>query len=267
MQNNFRYGLTMVELLACVGIVATLSSMLVTGVYWARESSRITSCKNNLHQISTAANVYQMNRRAFPAGRNAENSRQHSWGTALLPFLEQEELYFAYDFSLKWNHDKNQSVTRTDLPFFRCPSTDKVCDGQSDYAGNYGSTLTGLTPGFKPNQAWSSGILIAVNLPGNRQKPVTAERVRDGLSHTLLVVESSGLPLKYGGGWSNGHRNISHDSGRVNQYRSSRIFADHHSGANVAMGDGSVHLLSPETDLKVIGALSTRANGDRTDSM
>jgi prepilin-type N-terminal cleavage/methylation domain-containing protein len=257
-----RRGLTIVELLVCTLIIGLLAAITIPAVNAVRESARIQSCKNNLKQIADAACVFESNKKHFPSGRNAAKAQQHSWGTSLLPYIEQEELFFRYDSSVRWNSAKNIPVVGTDISTYRCPSTDRICDGQSDYAGNYGSSLTGLRAGFEPDQAWSSGLLITVNLDGNRQRPVQSEKVRDGLSNTFMIVECAGLTWERGGGWGNGHHCVSHDSGRINESRSLRIFADHANGANVAFGDSRIQFMSVDTDLYVLGALSTRSRGE-----
>ena len=51
-------GFTLVELLVVVAIIGILLGLLLPAVQAARESSRRTQCRNNLHQIGIALDLY-----------------------------------------------------------------------------------------------------------------------------------------------------------------------------------------------------------------
>lgn len=63
-----RGGFTLVELLVVIAIIGLLVSMLLPAVQRARESSRRSSCTNNLRQISLATHNYLSGHRKFPSG-------------------------------------------------------------------------------------------------------------------------------------------------------------------------------------------------------
>jgi prepilin-type N-terminal cleavage/methylation domain-containing protein len=46
-----RRGFSLVELLVSIAIIASLVALLLPAVHTARESARVTQCKNNLHQF------------------------------------------------------------------------------------------------------------------------------------------------------------------------------------------------------------------------
>lgn len=49
---------TLIELLAVVGIIGVLAGLLIPALKKAQESARSTSCRNNLHGVGTAFQMY-----------------------------------------------------------------------------------------------------------------------------------------------------------------------------------------------------------------
>jgi type II secretory pathway pseudopilin PulG len=99
-------------------------------------------------------------------------------------------------------------------------------------------------------------------LPGNRRL------ITDGLSNTALIVEQAGKPLDYGalgdakiiepseGPWGTGDFSSFYADG-INRHNHSGPYG-FHLGANVAMGDGSVHLWAEGMAEEVVAALLSR---------
>jgi len=53
-------GFTLIELLVVIVIITILAAILLPAFQKARESSRVASCTNNLHQFSVAFNMYRV---------------------------------------------------------------------------------------------------------------------------------------------------------------------------------------------------------------
>jgi prepilin-type N-terminal cleavage/methylation domain-containing protein/prepilin-type processing-associated H-X9-DG protein len=256
---------TLVEMLVAIAAMALLAGLLVPAVQMAREAARRSRCQNNLRQMGFALAGYESANGRLPAGRDAMNRWHHSWATAILPQLEQAALFHQYDYRRAWNDPANEGVTSANLAVFRCPSAIGKWDGKTDYGGNYGSALTGLTPGFQEGRAWEAGMFppIHVPLPGRyRSSPVRMGEVTDGTSQTFLILEDTDRPAKEGGMWANGHNCFAHDNGPVNRSISKEIFSRHPGGAQGLLADGSVRFLSESMAISVVGALCTRAAGE-----
>lgn len=265
MSNQSRNAFTLIELLVAIVIMAVLMSLILPAVQQARESARSSQCKNNLHQMGLGLSGYEASYGRLPPGRDAKAGWNHSWVTAILPYIEYSALFDCYDWNAAWDAPQNSQVSFSGLALFRCPSAIDDWPGKTDYGGSYGSSLTGLTPGFQSGYAWEAGLLPPVNiqLPGNyRRQGVSYGEIRDGASQTIVVMEDADRPAEEGGMWANGHNCFAHDNGPVNADPSNELFSRHPGGAHVLFGDGSTRFLSESIDLAAIGGFSTRHGGE-----
>jgi hypothetical protein len=142
---------------------------------------------------------------------------------------------------------------RPTWPSSAAPRPSSTWPGKTDYGGNYGSTLTGLTPGFQHGFGWEAGTLppIHIQMPGNyRRAAVLVGEILDGTSQTLVVLEDADRPAEEGGLWASGHNCFAHDQGPVNSTISNEIFSRHPGGAFGLLADGAVRLLSESMDLR-----------------
>ena len=113
---------TLIELLVVIAIIAVLVGLLVPAVQKVRQTASRMSCSNNLHQIGLAFTNFDTNFGRLPAalihsGRynNPSNTPyrgpevsyagqpyviyNHSGFVALLPFIEQDNLFKQYNYS------------------------------------------------------------------------------------------------------------------------------------------------------------------------
>jgi prepilin-type N-terminal cleavage/methylation domain-containing protein/prepilin-type processing-associated H-X9-DG protein len=92
-----RSGFSLVELLIVITIIGTLVAMLLPAIQSARESARQSQCGNNLKQLMLGLHGYESGRRSFPAGfvvtTGSANAESWAWGTLILPYIEQADLY------------------------------------------------------------------------------------------------------------------------------------------------------------------------------
>jgi len=209
-----------------------LVALLLPAVQAAREAARRMSCSNNLKQIGLAMHNYESTYGAFPPAYTVDENGQplHSWRTLLLPFLELNHVYERIDLSKPWDDPVNANLNEMNLTVYSCPSTSIA-----------NSALTCYQAIDDPR---------AILLP---KKSRSLEEVTDGLSYTLLVVESTeseavpwmkpqDLPLQ--------------------NFLSPTDSPNHSGGRNVAFADGSVIFLPLEMDPVETEAMVTSDGGE-----
>ncbi|MCA9059021.1 MAG: DUF1559 domain-containing protein [Planctomycetaceae bacterium] len=133
-------GFTLIELLVVIAIIAILIALLLPAVQQAREAARRTQCRNNLKQLGLALHNYHDTFNTFPPGYvdvdggNTERTNGGwAWTVHVLPQLEQANLYGQFNldttpFALTTPAGvavANQSLVKTVLPMFSCPSDPK----------------------------------------------------------------------------------------------------------------------------------------------
>jgi prepilin-type processing-associated H-X9-DG protein len=256
------------------------------------------SCTNNLKQIGLALHKYADSHNAFPYSKTT-TFPQHSWTAAVLPYLEQENLYKLYNYKVDWNAPANWPAIQTRVKVFNCPSTPlqdttawapaqpggpqprEVTDygainAIKDFVGVNCFGLQGVT---KDDPRIMGGLV--------RDKPTRFADILDGTSNTILIAEDAGRPqfyaaggtllgIKKEGGWADPNGPFSIDGSNpdgtvpgpcpLNCSNDSEVYAFHTGGANAVFGDGSVHFLSRSISLCTLAKLTTRAGGEIVDS-
>ncbi|AGA25060.1 DUF1559 domain-containing protein [Singulisphaera acidiphila] len=209
-----RRGFTLIELLVVIAIIAVLIALLLPAVQAAREAARRSQCVNNLKQLGLAVHNYADKNNCFPLKDMYPNASNYScgwsssWPLAVLPGLEQQAMFDAFNFvftvqGANWdtgctngNGFKNSTVGRAQIATLLCPSENLAVHpdmtnggmGTMNYYGNAGgpgviSTHSGT---IVPNH---SGIATTIGSGYGAGGPVTFAAVVDGTSNTALFSE------------------------------------------------------------------------------
>src|SRR5262245_37386279 len=86
-------GFTLVELLVVIAIIGVLVALLLPAVQAAREAARRMQCTNNLRQLGLALHNYHDVNQWFPLNYRPVAAGPYSWMQAILPYIEQQNLY------------------------------------------------------------------------------------------------------------------------------------------------------------------------------
>jgi hypothetical protein len=221
-----------VVLLFCGGILAGL---LLPAINATREAGRRSLCMNNLHQIGLAMAMYESKNGKFPpaAGVGENGQPPMSWRVAILPYMQEDEIYRNYDPKQPWNSPKNLEVLKKMPREFRCPSDSDSGDGETSYFMISGKNTVG-------------GLLGSAG--------ASPFEITDGLSKTMTLVEVHGLKVP----WTE-PRDLTVDQ-LIARLRSGARIA-HIATFNIGLADGSVRNLPASIDAETLRRLATINDG------
>jgi prepilin-type N-terminal cleavage/methylation domain-containing protein len=275
-------GFTLVELLVVIAIIGVLVALLLPAVQSAREAARRMQCSNNLKQITIAVHNYHDSHKMLPPGSTNATLSGSTGFAAILPYLDQANLYSQYNFSKGNSEPENLQVVSQRIKTYICPSCFFIrkvpingCDANDRAPGTYAfSTSTDDPYGI------SDGAIVNALTPPTRMASIT-----DGTSNTFLAGENhwgfrdytftSGPCVgQVRGGfsyWSSPYplatifttkgpfnaQSMNGDSMRLATFRSS-----HPSGVNMANVDGSVRFVMDSIDHNMLDAAATREGGE-----
>jgi hypothetical protein len=219
---------------------ADVVKTLTPAVTAARTAARRAQSINNLKQIGLAFHNYAQANGHFPAPASlgAEPKKfPYSWRVALLPYLEQEQLYRQYHFDEPWDGPNNRALLEKMPAVYSSPGS----DGPSSRTNTSYYVFAGETTA-----------LGSPAMPGGKNSDATLSRITDGLSYTILAVESqANVP------WTKPD-DIPFDPGGPIP----ALGGLQPDGFIALLCDGSVRTIKKSIDPIVLKALITRAGGE-----
>ncbi len=211
----------------------------ISAVPRSPEEAQKAQCKNNLEQIGVGLRKFYDQWNYFPAAHLKEDLELDpppiSWRVEILKFLDSESSrWIKYDGDQAWDSPKNSGLLNPMPSFYRCPSHSTPGDTNTAYVA-----ITG------------KDTVLAKEL-----EDVSIADIPDGTSHTLMVVEASGLDIP----WMKPQDIDAASIKRVGDPKGAS--SKHAGGTHVLMADGSVRFISNNIDKKTFKAMITRNGGE-----
>ena len=283
-----RGGFTLIELLVVIAIIAVLIALLLPAVQAAREAARRTQCVNNLKQLALAASNYESANGSYPpAMLFTFPSIGFSSLVRICPYMEQNGIYNATNFSLAYFFPDNYTIAGTGFASLFCPSDPSAFRSNpleygpptfqqfhNHYCGNVGpwdafGAVVGPSGLLTTDPALPGHALGVIVAGGN----ITIGSVTDGTSNTLMYAENghgvfttssqgylhqwnTGLPTdwcletRFPPNWGRRYSDPVNDpnNNALARWAPFDGMSFHPGGINAAFCDGSVHFLKDTID-------------------
>ena len=287
-------GITLLELLVAIAIVAILAALLLPAVQSAREAARRIQCSNSAKQLALSASICGDTYRVFPpagAYDNTWNGRVRRDGPFkksagafifhLLPVIGEQPLH---DAAMAAGGGMDSIVNGK--PLYKTPIRALRCPTDASSSTGFGNPQ-GPDAGHAVSNYAVNYLVFGDPLMGTQEGAATFSTFRDGTSNTPIIVERlafyDSAPLSTL--WANSeHRwtsQICRSLGTENVVRGFQPCAKfvvtsdyklapdasgggsspHLSGIVVALADGSVRTLTGEIELEIWAGMCDPQDG------
>jgi len=147
-------GFTLIELLVVIAIIGVLTSLTVPAVQAARESSRLSFCRNNAAQLAKGLIRLDSSMTGLPSGgwgnawlgvpeRGSIQKQPGGWAFAVLPYIEEEAVYKSLEgVTTATAADRYKAALAAPVSLFACPSRRSAAP-LPVYAGSFRTAVPG----------------------------------------------------------------------------------------------------------------------------
>jgi len=302
-------AMTLFELMACVTVLSVMVGLLLPGLTKLRTLAARARCSDNLRVSSHAILQFESAYGFYPS--SVQNSGpQRSWAVMVLPWLGTEAIARQYDYSQHWCEPANAAAIHEQIGVFYCPATPrrprtatgkvklKYLDGHQVHYTIHDAACTDYAAidevkqdPFIAGEADTRGYGVLKEDQFPRRDEIT-----DGLSNTVMLVESAGRPelwvmgkLIAESGSDSEQKHVSSapwasrsndfgldgfspanprlDAGpcAINCTNSNEAYGFHPGGVNAACADGSVRFIRETVTTRLFARLVTRSGGEAID--
>jgi hypothetical protein len=213
-------------------VIAVAASLLVPAVFRAQGAAQRTQSMNNMKQIGLAMFNFESTFGRFPKRTidGDDGKPKLSWRVAILPYIEQQELYSQFHLDEPWDSPHNKELIAKMPATYARPGTDPT---------------KGLTPYMVLD---ADGALF-----DDDDGPKIAD-VTDGTSNTIMTVETDEDHMVI---WTK-PEDLEVDFDDI----LAGLEGAWEGGFLVGLADGSARFISDAIDLEVFKSLLTRAGGE-----
>lgn len=256
-----RAGYSALELLVAIAIVAILIGLVAVTIQKVRATASRAACQNHLRQQATAALSYESRTHRLPPGAiggpfaspKVPEGVSHGLWPVLLNDLGEPAVSALYQWNENYFAPANQPAATRQLHVLLCPARplDRIEKWEAGRFGGVADFAPLIVNPFLIDLGLLEPNTIAHGpLPTNGT--VSLDEITDGVSQTILLVETSG---QLGGtAWSSSSLPIPvrHVLGE----------SPHGRGANVAFCDGSVRFYPESSGIRTLARMATYSGGE-----
>lgn len=196
------------------------------------ETPGVVTARNNLRQIALALHAHVATHGRFPAAaiHGKDGTPLLSWRVAILPYIEQDDLYRQFKLDEPWDSPHNKKLLN------RMPSLYAV-------------------PGKEKSQLTHYQVFTGPGALFDGKEGVKPADIRDGIPTTILAVEAKeGVP------WTK-PADLVHDAKKPLPALGGLA----EGGFHLLWADGTVRFISARFDEAMLRAAITRAGGEKVE--